>query len=152
MRKIGFKKVICLLLTALAMVLSGTVSANAASDIGRTYINSTYGYLEGSVRESYDSFCGEKIYNAAAETEVAVSRIRAYMKVMYAKSGDTIDTSTSGWEYNSKRTSTFDFEMHHFRNKETGIYDGFVNTQCVAYGTADAITDKAYAVYTCVVY
>lgn len=26
--------------------------------------------------------------------------------------------------------------------------DGFLNTKCVAYGTADAITDKSYVVYT----
>ena len=153
MKKRFFKKIICLALVAVTTVLSGTVSAKASEeDVGRTYIDSTYGYLEGRVYGYYNSVWGEKMFCSDAETTVAVPRIRAYMKVMYAKSGDTIDTSTSGWVYNSNSATTFDFEMHHFLNKETGVYDNFLNTRCVAYGTADAITERAYAVYTSVVY
>lgn len=47
---------------------------------------------------------------------------------------------------------TCDYEMHHFYNELTKKSDGFVNTKCVAYGTADAITERAYAAYTSVVY
>lgn len=152
MNKNFFKMIIGLTLVAGITVFSGSVFAEADEEVGRTYINSTYGYLEGSTYGGYQASLGEKMYSSFAETTVAVPRIRAYMKVMYAKSGNTLGEETSDWKYNDDYAGTCTFEMHHFRNEETGLYDGFVNTRCVAYGTADAIVDKAYAVYTRLVY
>ena len=151
MRKNELKKGIAVALVALLTVVSGSVSANAETVTGTTYISATYGYLEGSVRGDYYADLEEKMYCSRAETTETVPRIRAYMEVQYAKSGDTIGTVSSDWRDNSDYATTYDFEMHHFYNKETECYDGFVNTKCIAYGTADAITDKAYAVYTRVV-
>ena len=151
MRKKELKKGIAVALVALLTVMSGSISAKAESETKNTYINSTYGYLVGSVSGIYDTVFEEKLYNSNAETTAAVSRIRAYMEVMYTRSGETIDIVSSDWIYNSNYATTYNFEMHHFYNKETKCYDGFVNTRCTAYGTADAITDGAYVVYTRVI-
>ena len=152
MKKGKLKKIICLALVALTTVLSSTVSAKAAVDEGRIHINNTYGYFVTRTYGVYDADLGEKLYTTCADTMVAVPRIRAYMKVMYAKSGDRLGEENTGWIYNDDHAYTCTFEMHHFRNKETGVYDGFVNTKCAVYGTGDVITDKAYAVYTSLVY
>jgi len=42
--------------------------------------------------------------------------------------------------------------MKYTYNKETKKKDGFVNTKVKAYGTADAIQEKAYTVYVTLTY
>ena len=132
-------------------ILGSSIGVSAKSDSGATYISNKYGSLTGST--SGVMGYKEKAYNTQAKTTKKVSKIRAKLSVCYKKTGVSIgDGENTGWLANSKLALTCDYEMHHFYNKLTKKHDGFVNTKCVAYGTADAITAKAYAVYTSVTY
>ena len=132
-------------------ILGSSISVSAKSDSGSVYISSTYGSLTGTTNGTMGY--KEKLYNTSAKTTKKVSKIRAKLAVCYKKTGVFLgDGENTGWLTNSKSALTCDYEMHHFYNSLTKKYDGFVNTKCVAYGTADAITAKAYAVYTSVTY
>lgn len=144
-----FKKHITKKIAALTLMgcLMGSFSVEAAST-SHTHISTSYGNLTGNT-SGYIIPGFEKGYNASAKTTKPVSRIRARLSVCYKATGKTIgDGENTGWIYNSDSALTCDYEMHHFNNALTGKRDGFLNTTCVAYGTADAITDKAYVVYT----
>lgn len=142
------KKMMALMLVGCVM---GSMPVEAASSTANKYINSTYGYLTGNVEGGYDGF--EKLYYSYAETTKPVNKIRSKLSVCYYSTGKVIgDGENTGWRYNSNSAHTCNYEMHHFKNALTGKYDNFVNTKCTAYGTADAITSKAYAVYTSVTF
>lgn len=127
-----------------------SISADAKSDTGQVYINSTYGSLTGTTNNFWN--IDEKICNSYAETTKKVTKIRSQVEVQYYSTGDAIANNSSGWQYDAKQAGTQDIEMHHFKNKLTGVYDGFQNTKLAVYGTADAITGDPYVVYTKVIY
>lgn len=150
MRRSKLTKIITVVMIA-TCILGSSISTSAKTDSGSVYISNKYGSLNGST----DGSMGykEKTYNTQAKTTKKVPKIRAKLSVCYKATGVFLGSGeNTGWLANSKLALTCDYEMHHFYNKLTKKYDGFVNTKCVAYGTADAITAKAYTVYTSVTY
>lgn len=136
----------------LATLLCGNI-VQAASKSETKYISSKYGDLKGSVHGIYNGTMKEKQYWSRAETGAKVVKIRSKLSVQYATTGVEIGSGeTTGWKYDAKSACTYTYEMHHFKNKITGKYDGFKDTKCKAYGTADAIVTNAYVVYTSLTY
>lgn len=91
---------------------------------------------------------GEKFFNGGCSIDNK-ARLRITVVGHYYKSGNSFGQETSGWKNNVYSAYTCDFECHHVSNKENGgKKDGMLNTKITVYGTADAITDKGYAIYT----
>lgn len=133
------------------MVCSSSFAANYAQKTGSKSLPSSYGSLKGKVM-GFDSGVGRN-FASFANTGKKVTKIRAKLTVQYYKSGNNIGPGdTSGWNRNAKSAHTDDYDLHHWTNKEKKTDGYFKNTVCVGYGTADAIIEKAYAVYTKVKY
>lgn len=137
-----------LTLSALIGSLSLGTMVSAASS-GKTYINNTYGYLNG---ETYGYInMDSKWFETNASTTRSVPRLRVSLEVQYYSTGTSIQSRQLEWSYNTSFVGD-NMDMIHFKNRQTNKYDGFLNTKVRSYGTADAITSKPYVVYTSYVY
>ena len=148
-KKIIVTFMVCLL--AVNIVNGTAFAADYNREVKRTNLPGSYGKLKGEVVGHGADLI--KNFASYADSTKKVPRIRAKLSVEYYKSGDNIGPGDStGWITNEKTASTGDYDLHHWRNKEKNTDSGFRKTTCVGYGTADAIIEKAYAVYTKVIY
>ena len=120
-------------------------SSVSAASTGRTYINGTYGYLNGETCGTV--FVDAKLFTTFTTTTKTVPRLRTSIQVQYYSSGAKIGENWPVWEYNTNYSAD-EIDLHHFKNAQTNSYDGFLGTKCRAYGTSDAITSTPYVVYT----
>lgn len=143
------EKLKVMVVTVLACLLAVNMTCGSAFAVSKDTKNlpGSYGKLKGEVYAFKSGGC--KNFSSYAETSKKVTKIRAKLAVQYYKSGKNIGPGdTSGWNKNAKYASTYDYDLHHWRNTEQKNDGGFTKTVCVGYGTADAIIEKAYAVYT----
>jgi len=146
--KLVRKVILSVALLSLVIMAS---SIRSYADTGYNYsLPAPYGPLKGSV--SISIYAGAKLAASEAITSSPVTRIRTKIELHYNKGGAFLWYEESGWISSSSYASV-DNDTYNVPNAQNGNQrDGFINTPLKAYSTADAITDKAYAVYTSAVY
>lgn len=145
MKRKRLKKFVTILM-AMVFVVSLAVNANAATG---NISAGEYGELKAVNAISILGTFEKRVNISVETTKSAAEKYILKYNVVYANTGTSITGNVQLENVNmyTPMRSSESVEMHHWKNTQTGQYDGFIGTKIKAYTTHEVRGTYAYAIY-----